>query len=1011
MMPNSLTLRVGLHRCRLWLALGALALAAFSPSALAQTGTLAGTVVDADFGDPLPGVNVVVETLGTTGAATDQDGRYRITSVPVGTYTLSFSFIGFQTQRVTGVEVKEGEVATIDLQMGEDVELLGDIIVEARVIRNSDAALLAQRAKAVGVSDAVSLEQISRSGASDASDALKMVPGVSVQGGRGVIVRGLSDRYVNAQLNGATLPSADPDKNAVPLDLFPSSLLDNIITSKTFTADQPGSFTGGSVNVVTRDFPDELRFSVSSSVGYNTNVAPGQSLLVIPGGSPNALGNPESDLGLPNVAVITNSQVPAIGAASGNAEAAQQLSDATRAFNPSMTPDVAEAGLNQSYGISIGNQVTFLGRALGFVGGLNYGRSNSGFSGGVVQEFQGGNGQITTNFASNEDYVPSSTQSQPVLPISGAELGVQETSIGALANLSYRLTDRSTLGANVLYSKSAQAEAYQQSGYFPGGGGLDADRVLQSRSLLFTERELLTSQLRGRHQFGKDALLAEWNGTIGRSTQDEPDFRIFANDLGVSNSGQTLYEISTSNYTAPTRYFRDLEEWSYSGNLDLSAPIDLLGRPVRFKAGGSAGYRDRTFRERRFEIDQSESGQTLNELGGDIGAYFGQGNTGIVDNPATPFIEFSTFLNDLTADKANYDGTRTTYAGYTMADFGVTAKLRAVLGARVEHNATDVFAADTPFLRDRLFIERNAELSESDLRAVLERQSAAGGEQLYGTFSATDVLPSASFIYALADNMNLRAAYGRTIALPSFREIAPYSDFRLRDNLTFTGNVNLNRSTVNNVDLRWEWFARSGEIFAASLFAKQFTDPIELTYNVQAINPEIQPRNVDDAFVGGIELEARRRLDVLPGPLANLQVGGNVTLVTSSVSITEAEQVRRGDGEDTRQLAGQSPYVVNFDLGYQDDDLGLSASLFYNVFGERLYAVSVGGVPDLFEQPRHVVDFVASQRLLSNFTLKLSAKNLLNDPFLIQHELGGQNYITNRYTYGRTFSVGVSYSL
>ena len=1006
-MPHLQTLRAGSARVRRWLALCALAIAT---PAFAQTGTLAGTVVDADFGDPLPGVNVVVEDLGTTGAATDFDGRYRILSVPAGTYTIAFSSVGFQTQRVTGVEIRDGETTTIDLQMGEDVELLGDIIVEARIVQNTDAALLAQRAKAVGVSDAVSLERISRSGASDASDALKMVPGVSVQGGRGVIVRGLSDRYVNAQLNGATLPSADPDKNAVPLDLFPSSLLDNIVTSKTFTADQPGTFTGGSVNVVTRDFPEDLRFSVSASTGWNSNVAPGQGFLVIPGGSPNALGSAGSGLLLPQVGVITSSSVPAIGSARGDLAEAQQLNDATRAFSSTMAPGIADAGLNQSYGLSIGNQVSLFGRPLGFVGGLNYGRSVSGFSNGIVQEFRRVGDQLAADFTSDPGFVPGGAQARPVVALGGAALGVEETTIGALANLSYRITDRNTVGVNVLYSKDGEAEAYQQSGYFPGGTGLDAGRVLQSRSLLFVERELLTSQLRGRHALSNDGHLIEWTGTLGRSTQDEPDFRIFENDLGLNNAGDTLYTIDTAVYDAPTRYFRGLEEWSYSGNLDVTAPVDLMGRPVRFKFGGTADYRDRSFRERRFNVERS-GGLTLNDVRGDVDAYFADSNTGIVDDPSTAPIEFGTYLADLTADKANYDGTRTTGAGYAMADFGVTAKLRAILGARVEYNQTEVYAADTPFLRDRLFIGRDAELSEADLRARLEQIAAAGGEQLYGQFEATDVLPSASFVYALSDDTNLRATYGRTVALPTFREIAPYSDFRLRENLTFTGNVDLVRTTVNNMDLRWEWFARPGEIFAASVFAKQFNDPIELTYNVQALNPEIQPRNVDNAFVAGAELEARRRLDVLPGLLGNLEVGGNLTVVTSSVSITEAEQQRRGDGQTTRQLAGQSPYVVNLDLGYADDRLGLTAGLFYNVFGERLYAVSVGGVPDLFEQPRQVVDFVATQRLPRGFTLKLAAKNLLNDPFLIRHEFGGQDYVTNRYTYGRTFSAGISYSL
>ena len=315
-----------------------------------------------------------------------------------------------------------------------------------------------------------------------------------------------------------------------------------------------------------------------------------------------------------------------------------------------------------------------------------------------------------------------------------------------------------------------------------------------------------------------------------------------------------------------------------------------------------------------------------------------------------------------------------------MADVAVTEQLRVIAGARVEANRTEVAPAN---------------IANPDLEGNLED---------------VDVLPSANVVYALTDNMNVRGAYGRTLARPNFRELAPYASFELRNNRTYVGNPNLMRTLVNNLDVRWEWFTRPGEILAVSGFYKQFTNPIEITYNINAPNPEVEPRNLNDANVLGIELEARRRLDMLPGELSNVSLGGNLTLISSEVSIREEERALRLDPEKTtRPLQGQSPYIVNLDVGYSNQESGTTVSLFYNLFGERLDAVSVSRTPDVYEASRGVLDFIASQVVGNGFTVKLSAKNLLNTPYRLIQTFEGQDYETERYELGRTFSLGVSF--
>ena len=212
--------------------LAALSFLFLLPSSFAQTGSFAGTVIDGDFGDPLIGANVVLK--GTLqGTSTDLEGRFRIDGIPVGTHMFEVSYIGFQTLTIQNVEILDGEVTRLDVTLeSEAFELEGEVVVEARAIRNNESVLLKDRQKADAVSDAISAEAISRSGSGDAASAMSKVTGASVMGGKYVYIRGLGDRYTNTTLNGSSLPSADPDRKAFQLDLFPTALLDNIVSLK-----------------------------------------------------------------------------------------------------------------------------------------------------------------------------------------------------------------------------------------------------------------------------------------------------------------------------------------------------------------------------------------------------------------------------------------------------------------------------------------------------------------------------------------------------------------------------------------------------------------------------------------------------------------------------------------------------------------------------------------------------------------------------------------------------------
>jgi TonB-dependent receptor len=279
------------------------------------------------------------------------------------------------------------------------------------------------------------------------------------------------------------------------------------------------------------------------------------------------------------------------------------------------------------------------------------------------------------------------------------------------------------------------------------------------------------------------------------------------------------------------------------------------------------------------------------------------------------------------------------------------------------------------------------------------------------TINNADLLPSVNLIYSLTDNQNIRFAYSKTLARPTFRELADFDFFEFVGGYTFIGNPGLQISLIDNFDARWEWFTGPGEILSVSGFYKDFSNPIErVTVNA---NGNVQMRNVSNAKLFGLEFEVRKNLDFI-SVLSNFHFGMNLTLVSSQVSISdeEYELIKSYDpnASRTRQLQGQSPYALNLDLAYINPELGMDAGIHFNVFGERLSHVSLGGTPDVFEQPRNMLNFTAKQKIIGNLNLKFSAMNLLGARMEQLYHFKRREYSNTQYELGTTFSLGFSYT-
>ncbi|MBD3168888.1 MAG: TonB-dependent receptor plug domain-containing protein [candidate division Zixibacteria bacterium] len=931
-----------------------------------EGGKITGHIVDKETGEFLLGATVMLENT-TKGTFADLDGSYTLSDVSPGTHTLVIQLMGYSKLTVQQVNVKAGEVTKIDATLKPEPIMGQEVVVIAKSLENTEASLLKRRQRASSISDAISAERLSQTGSGDAADALSRVTGASVVGGKYVYVRGLGERYSSAQLNGTDLPSADPDKKAFQMDLLPANLLENITVIKSFTPDQPGNFSGGIIDIGTKSFPETFTMKISASGSYNSRANFNQDFITYTGGDMDWLGFDDGARDIPDP--IKNGDIPDISFAFNDSETAHELDAISKSFNNVMSPTDKRPPFNGSLSFSIGNQTSMMDRPFGYLASFSYNRKYSFYDDGQVNRYRlsGNVGQAATL---TNDFELNDTRS------------TEEVLWGGLFTASYKLNPHNVLDFNYILTQSGDSETRLLTGRF-FDGNLPEDATYETRVLKYTERTLNSFQLSGKHNFGgHDGVELNWGGTYSINTQDEPDARFFSDHFIVSGN-DTSYSITPSHYKLPQRYFRDLQEDNYGFDTKMEIPFhQWSGLSSKLSFGGSVSYKTREYREQLYEIHN----QDINAYDGDPEDFFGDGNTGIigydVNGDDTTYI-FGNYVVNASELRSNYDGEQTIAAGFAMLDLPLSNKLRFIGGSRFEKTKIEVSTLDP-------------------------RPEYKGGE-----LDNNDFLPSLSLIYRLNDNMNLRTAYGRTLARPTFRELAPYPSWDFANGFFFTGNDTLKITLINNFDVRWEWFTRPGEILATSIFYKTFENPIERV--IKNDNGEIQYQNVDEATVYGAEFEARKRLDFLGTFFERFQLGCNLSLVRSIVDISaeEMEVIREydPDADNTRPLQGQSPYLLNLDLTYDNRETKTMASLSYSVFGERLSEVSLGGTPDIYEQPRPDMNFVFNQNLWGSIDMKFSVKNILDSSVEKLHTFKGADYIYQSYKRGRTVSLGFSYNI
>lgn len=933
----------------------------FTLNTFAQ-GTISGTIIDAEFGDGLIGANIVIEGT-TNGVSTDFEGKYQL-KAEAGTYKLIVSYLGYSDKTVETV-VKDGEVTYLDVTMSEDgVELDIDVIVTAKVIERSENAVLLMQRKSDKIQDGISSQEMAKLAVSDAAGAMGKVTGATVSGGKYIYIRGLGDRYSLTQLNGLVIPSADPYRNGAQLDLIPANLLDNIITSKTFTPDQPGTFTGGAVNIKTKTFPEQFSLTFSTSAGFNSQNNFNDGFLTHQGGStdywgyddggrarPEILDSPEVqrtfELGSTNLPVLARLNIDDEGAVLANAADA-----AIRSVNSQFTPTEETSSFDHGYGITFGNQYNFGKNALGVIASASFKKRYEHLPDFVRKNWNARD--INADDLFNEGDFRET-------------LSNESSTLNGLLGLSYKINNLHSISLNTIYNHSTDKTSRFITGERPDN--IVLPDIVEGRELFFQEREMKNIQVGGSHAIpAASNLLIEWKWSRATSSMIDPDRRFFENEF---NTESLEYRIPASNVQRPFHFFRDLADEQSDYKIDFTLP---LKNKFKLKFGGLYTDKSREFTEFRYQIEENVG--FTQSFDGNTDDFLSDDNIGIVGEfePLGGFI-LGNYLQDRTEAKNQYIGTDQVAAGYFMATLPITEDLKFVGGARVEKTDIFVESADT--------------------------------SRTPGIIDQLDVLPSANFIYALNDNMNLRASYSTTIARPNMREIAPFESFDPLINTIYLGNAELNRTKVQNFDLRWEWFLKPGELIAVSGYYKDFTDAITL-FRLREAGNVFQYKNVENANLYGVEIELRKNLESLVPALKNFKFSTNLSLIKSNSDVPDEDNL--GLDPTSRPFEGQANYILNTSLLYSNIDMGLDASLSLNTTGDKLAIISNEGNPDIYDRGRSQLDFTISKKF-KNLNVRLSAKNLLNSAYRRSSEFKDQEFIYYEYTRGITYGVNLSYTI
>lgn len=910
---------------------------------------ITGTINDGEFNDPLPFANVVLKTAdGATnlgGSTSDFDGKYSF-EVTQGTYLLEFSYVGYSTQKITDIVVNTDGEVIVDITLNAADNALEEVIVTTSQRQNSEQAVLALQKKSINLMDGLSAQSIKKSGDTNLASAIKRVPGVSIQDGKFVYVRGLGDRYSKTLLGGLEIPGLDPDKNTLQLDIFPTNLLDNIVVSKSSSADLNADFTGGVVNIILKDFSALPEYSLSLSGSYNPSMNLVNNAIE---NNPNGVNFFGFNNGYFDRRIGAQQEIPMPEVS--QPERSAILTRITEKFEPEMGAHRYSSGLNFNIGASASNQFVLNDKhTLGFIAALGF-RSN------------------TEYYA---DYATGTTNKEP----SGI---TQETSqngeLGKITKLASGLvgvalkTENSKYKLNLLNLRSAESSAvdavYQDY--------LENPYIGIANILTYTERNIVAIPFHAKHILNEGKSVIEWKIAPSFAEVFDKDFKktVFETD-----NERSFFILSPATTQLPQRLWRTLRENAIASNAIYTQELNEGKIEGKIKSGVSFSSKNRTFRTSNYSIDYIGRSETL--LGN-------PNNILDPDNLWTPQNNEGSFLVGSFQRTNQYDANSKTFAGFASAELKLNEKWKTVLGIRFENYVVNYTGES---LEQDIF--DNAELiNVNDFFPSLNViRSLDEDTNLRFSYARTTARPSFKENSAarIFDPITERFFIGNTDLNPSYIQ-----NIDLRYEKYGTGNQFFAVSAffkhlTDPIEIVAFDFNTANQLIARNN-EKATVFGVEVEYRKNIIDNDLKRLafNMNTSVIHSSQ------------KMSDGEYQGRV--------ITEPNR----DIDPYRMLQGQSPLLVNTGLTYTLVEQNIESSLFYNVQGKTLEVVGVGNIPDVFTDPFHNLNLTVIKKFGNNDqqSITLKVRNILNDTRESYYDYFGEQQLPfSLYQLDRTFSLG-----
>ncbi len=915
---------------------------------MAQTGTIRGTLKDSKNNEDLIGATVLIDGT-TTGAATDINGFFSISKVPVGKVKLVLNYVGYRKKEIADVTVEADKITEINALMDDEARLLQEVKVVGARQTNTEVSVLSEIKASQNIVSGISSQQIARSLDRDAAQVVKRVPGITIVGDRFITIRGLNQRYNNVMLHNAFTPSMETDVKAFSFDVIPSGQIDRLLIYKTPSADLPGEFAGGIVKIFTKNIPDQNSVTLDYSLGLRQGTT-FQDFQASKQGENYWTSFNNGYLDLPK-------SFPKDIRAVGNNPALIEL--AGRSLRNEWIPVASKATPDQRVSLT-GNFKMQLGKIkIGNITTVNFSET-----------------RLYTDAQRNDYNIGSGNEIETLFEYDDKAYS-RNNRVGILHNWGVRFNDNHSIEFKNLFNQISNGRYVLRTGQ-------DIAQNYRPNNHSFDQiyRGIYSGQLTGKHEFNNDKTTVDWVVGYNNSYRDQPDYKRYRSDVVDATTGRTEIYIPVGQAQAYFlgRFNSTMKENGYTGAVNFTHKLTTKseGKDIELKFGGFYEFKDRSFKARNLGYVRGGN-FSPSLLTTDINTLFQN-----IRNDGGIRLDEQTNPND------SYKASNALIAGYGMINVPLTKKFNAIAGVRVENNRQQMNSA---FL---------------------------GGAAAKVDNNITSVLPSANLTYNFNEKTLLRAAYGMTVNRPEFRELAPFSFFDFDFNVVYEGNPALKIAKVQNMDLRWEHYPTPSELISVAAFYKYFNTPIESTVDLGSTGAGSKTfitNNAESAFSAGLEIEIKKGLGSLVPSSRLLQKTSllfNTALIYSRVRLGG-----NGFGQsDNRPLQGQSPYIVNVGLNYNDTKKDFQLNLLYNVIGRRIIAVGFEAYPDLYEMPRNVVDLTFSKGISQRLSIKGGVQDLLNQPWRIMQDSNkdnklqsGVDFDVQKYRTGQLFSLGFSYRL